>query len=88
MSELDGLLFTIFGSEHIGNNGKLCSKVQDHGKSGSKPLVTLTYAQSLDAKIAGKGGKQVQLSGNESAAMTHRYDYRLWLSPLLPVLGI
>lgn len=34
--------------------------------------VTLTYAQSLDAKIAGEGGKQLILSGKESMAMTHR----------------
>ena len=34
--------------------------------------VTLTYAQSLDAKIAGKSGKQLILSGKDSMAMTHR----------------
>jgi hypothetical protein len=38
----------------------------------NRPLITLTYAQSLDAKIAGKNGKQIQLSGRESATMTHR----------------
>ena len=37
----------------------------------SRPYVTLTFAQSLDAKIAGKGGKQLILSGNESMTMTH-----------------
>lgn len=36
-----------------------------------RPLVTLTFAQSLDAKIAGKGGKQLILSGRESMLMTH-----------------
>jgi 2,5-diamino-6-(ribosylamino)-4(3H)-pyrimidinone 5'-phosphate reductase len=35
------------------------------------PFITLTYAQSLDAKIAGKGRKQVKLSGEESMTMTH-----------------
>lgn len=39
---------------------------------GGERLVTLTYAQSLDAKIAGRNGKQIQLSGPESAVMTHR----------------
>lgn len=37
----------------------------------SRPYVTLTFAQSLDAKIAGKGGKQLILSGKESLIMTH-----------------
>ncbi|KAJ3894307.1 dihydrofolate reductase-like domain-containing protein [Lentinula edodes] len=37
----------------------------------STPFVTLTFAQSLDAKIAGKGGKQLILSGKESMVMTH-----------------
>ncbi|CDO73089.1 hypothetical protein BN946_scf185007.g143 [Trametes cinnabarina] len=36
-----------------------------------RPYVTLTFAQSLDAKIAGVGGKQLILSGNESLVMTH-----------------
>ena len=37
----------------------------------SRPYVTLTFAQSLDAKIAGRGGKQLILSGDESMRMTH-----------------
>lgn len=37
----------------------------------SRPFVTLTYAQSLDGRIAGKGGKQLVLSGDESMIMTH-----------------
>ncbi|GAA5831403.1 hypothetical protein JCM11251_004014 [Rhodosporidiobolus azoricus] len=36
------------------------------------PFVTLTYAQSLDGKIAGPGGKQIRLSGEESMQLTHR----------------
>ncbi|GAA5922239.1 2,5-diamino-6-(ribosylamino)-4(3H)-pyrimidinone 5'-phosphate reductase [Sporobolomyces koalae] len=36
------------------------------------PFVTLTYAQSLDAKIAGKDGEQLILSGKESMLLTHR----------------
>ncbi len=35
------------------------------------PLITLTWAQSLDAKIAGPGGARVMISGPESMAMTH-----------------
>ncbi len=34
--------------------------------------VTLTFAQSLDAKIAGVNKKQLILSGKESMLMTHR----------------
>ncbi|SRR6266550_313712 len=36
-----------------------------------RPFVTLTFAQSLDAKIAGSGGQQLALSGSESMLMTH-----------------
>ncbi|TFY76863.1 hypothetical protein EWM64_g7151 [Hericium alpestre] len=36
-----------------------------------RPFVTLTFAQSLDAKIAGTGGRQLILSGEESMRMTH-----------------
>ncbi|CAI2175528.1 11209_t:CDS:2 [Funneliformis geosporum] len=38
----------------------------------NKPFVTLTYAQSLDGKISGQGGKQLLLSCEESMIMTHR----------------
>ncbi|KAI0285494.1 dihydrofolate reductase-like domain-containing protein [Russula aff. rugulosa BPL654] len=37
----------------------------------TRPYVTLTFAQSIDAKIAGAGGKQLILSGEESMIMTH-----------------
>lgn len=35
--------------------------------------VTLTFAQSLDGKIAGASGKQLTLSCKESMYMTHMY---------------
>jgi 2,5-diamino-6-(ribosylamino)-4(3H)-pyrimidinone 5'-phosphate reductase len=37
----------------------------------TRPYVTLTFAQSIDAKIAGAGGRQLILSGEESMEMTH-----------------
>jgi 2,5-diamino-6-(ribosylamino)-4(3H)-pyrimidinone 5'-phosphate reductase len=46
-----------------------------------RPFVTLTYAQSLDGKIAGADGQQLRLSGNQSMKMTH-----LLVLPLLPHL--
>ncbi|CAG8481163.1 4232_t:CDS:10, partial [Ambispora gerdemannii] len=42
----------------------------DHSRK--RAFVTLTYAQSLDAKIAGRGGKKLVISGHESMIMTHR----------------
>ncbi|KAG1104830.1 hypothetical protein G6F42_017034 [Rhizopus arrhizus] len=36
-----------------------------------RPFITLTFAQSLDGKIA-KQGQQILISGRESMAMTHR----------------
>ena len=44
----------------------------------TRPYVTLTFAQSLDAKIAGKDGLQISLSGKESMVMTH------WFVALIP----
>ncbi|KAL1409578.1 hypothetical protein Q8F55_003569 [Vanrija albida] len=40
-------------------------------KANGRPHVTLTWAQSLDAKLAGPGGARVILSGKESMLMTH-----------------
>ncbi|KAF9454161.1 dihydrofolate reductase [Macrolepiota fuliginosa MF-IS2] len=42
-----------------------------HSPPPDRPHVTLTFAQSLDAKIAGQHGKQLILSGKESMVMTH-----------------
>ncbi|KAF9245876.1 dihydrofolate reductase-like domain-containing protein [Melanogaster broomeanus] len=41
------------------------------GDGKSVPSVTLTFAQSLDGKIAGTAGRQLILSGSESMLMTH-----------------
>jgi len=41
----------------------------------ARPHVTLTYAQSLDGKIAGIGGRQLILSGPESMKATHMYEF-------------
>ncbi|TXT04228.1 hypothetical protein VHUM_04226 [Vanrija humicola] len=40
-------------------------------RESGRPHVTLTWAQSLDAKLAGPGGARVILSGKESMLMTH-----------------
>ena len=37
----------------------------------TRPYVTLTFAQSIDAKIAGAGRKPLILSCEESMKMTH-----------------
>ncbi|EGN95723.1 hypothetical protein SERLA73DRAFT_186910 [Serpula lacrymans var. lacrymans S7.3] len=51
----------------LGRTGlDLIPNAQNH-----RPQVTLTFAQSLDGKIAGSGGKQLSLSGEESMIMTH-----------------
>jgi 2,5-diamino-6-(ribosylamino)-4(3H)-pyrimidinone 5'-phosphate reductase len=47
----------------------------------TRPYVTLTFAQSLDGKIAGKAGKQLILSGRESMIMTHWYAHMVRTSP-------
>lgn len=57
MAEPPRFLAAVFGEEVKAEEGR--------------PKVTLTFAQSLDAKIAGVGGKQLILSGEESMVMTH-----------------
>ena len=57
MAKPPSFLTTIFGED---------TKIKEE-----RPKVTLTFAQSLDAKIAGLGGKQLILSGRESMVMTH-----------------
>lgn len=42
-------------------------------ETDSEIFVTVTFAQSLDAKIAGKGGRKVLISGEQSMRMTHQY---------------
>jgi 2,5-diamino-6-(ribosylamino)-4(3H)-pyrimidinone 5'-phosphate reductase len=58
LSPPDFLLSTLKGIE---------SKHEDNNNA----FVTLTFAQSLDGKIAGVGGQQLILSGKESMVMTH-----------------
>ncbi|TFK41816.1 dihydrofolate reductase-like domain-containing protein [Crucibulum laeve] len=43
----------------------------DVDSSRTRPFVTLTFAQSIDAKIAGENSTQLILSGKESMLMTH-----------------
>ena len=61
MAESPGFLKTVLA--HLSN--------PDH--PSNRPYVTLTFAQSLDAKIAGANRKQLILSGKESMVMTHWY---------------
>lgn len=50
-----------------------------------RPLVTLTYAQSLDGSIALEPGKPLLLSGPESQLLTHRL--RRWHDGILVGIG-
>lgn len=43
----------------------------DGGQKGGRLRTTLTFAQSVDGKIAGKNGEQLALSCRESMYMTH-----------------
>jgi riboflavin-specific deaminase-like protein len=38
----------------------------------NRPLITISYAQSVDGSIATRNRKQLQLSGHESMVLTHR----------------
>ncbi len=51
----------------------------------SRPLVTLTYAQSLDGCISARPGQPTALSGPESRRMTHQL--RAWHDAILVGIG-
>ena len=40
--------------------------------AAGRPVVTLSYAQSLDGSIAARRGFPLQISGTESAQLTHQ----------------
>ncbi|MGA9755613.1 MAG: dihydrofolate reductase family protein [Desulfobaccales bacterium] len=42
-----------------------------HRRRTGRPLVTLSYAQSLDGSIADRPGRPLALSGSQAMAMTH-----------------
>ncbi len=50
----------------------LTAGAEAHHRRTGRPLVTLTYAQSLDGSIALRRGEPLALSGSESLRMTHR----------------
>jgi 3,4-dihydroxy 2-butanone 4-phosphate synthase/GTP cyclohydrolase II len=51
---------------------ELLAGASAHRQKTGRPLVTLSYAQSLDGSIAARRDSQLHLSGPESMAMTHR----------------
>jgi len=51
---------------------KILSEIDKTDKPKGRPLVTLSYAQSLDGSIAAKRGDQLQISGDDSAIFTHQ----------------
>lgn len=67
MSALPEFLLTVLSDLVPGPN----SVNPDNDYGTTRPYVTLTFAQSLDAKIAGNEGQQLILSGKESMIMTH-----------------
>lgn len=50
----------------------LPARAADHHIRTGRPLVTLTYAQSIDGSIAAQPGEQTHISGPETKLFTHR----------------
>jgi GTP cyclohydrolase II len=50
----------------------LCAGANRHRKRTGRPLVTISYAQSLDGSIAAHRGARLSLSGRESLRLCHR----------------
>ena len=45
-------------------------------EQGRRPWVTLKWAESLDAKVAGRGGARLQISGDAAQRLTHELRSR------------
>ena len=52
---------------------QLVAGAQEHRCRLGRPLVTLSYAQSLDGCIAARAGERLALSGPESMQLTHQF---------------
>ena len=50
---------------------RILEAIQKVKKPVDRPLVTLSFAQSLDGSLAAEIGQQTQISGPESARLTH-----------------
>lgn len=50
----------------------LLAGAQEHCRRAGRPLVTLSYAQSLDGSLAAAPGRPLALSGPASLTLTHR----------------
>jgi 2,5-diamino-6-(ribosylamino)-4(3H)-pyrimidinone 5'-phosphate reductase len=61
------------GTEPPGFLKTVLAHLSNPDHPSNRPYVTLTFAQSLDAKIAGANRQQLILSGKESMVMTHWY---------------
>lgn len=51
--------------------GEILQAAAAHRRRTGRPLVTLSYAQSLDGSIADRPGRPLALSGSQAMAMTH-----------------
>jgi 3,4-dihydroxy 2-butanone 4-phosphate synthase/GTP cyclohydrolase II len=51
---------------------QILSEFDQSDKPRGRPLVTLSYAQSLDGSIAARRGSPLQISGDDSAIFTHQ----------------
>jgi 3,4-dihydroxy 2-butanone 4-phosphate synthase/GTP cyclohydrolase II len=61
------------GVAHYQHSPEVLSiRALDHRLRTGRPLVTLTYAQSLDGCIAATGDQPLALSGRQSQTLTHR----------------
>ncbi len=51
---------------------RIQAEIDQTNKPADRPLITMSYAQSLDGSIAAKRGSRLQISGHESALFTHQ----------------
>lgn len=50
----------------------ILAKIDEAHKPDKRPFITLSYAQSLDGCISAGRGERLQISGQESARLTHQ----------------
>ena len=51
---------------------RILDEFEQAGEPKNRPLVTLSYAQSIDGSIAARRGRPLLISGDQSAVLTHQ----------------
>lgn len=85
MISMDRVLETLHDHGHKQPWGEVDAWLEERPQPAHRPLVTLSFAQSLDGSIAREPGQRLASSGQESVALTHHL--RAWHDGVVVGIG-